>query len=79
MPHPRIDGANRRRQTGAALGENQLQGLAFQSAPVQISEQRLPDPSKLDREALQALLRAEHQERIATHQQFCGGRLRSSI
>jgi transposase len=30
----------------------------------------LPDLSKLDREGLQALLRAEHQERIATHQQL---------
>ena len=30
----------------------------------------LPDLSRLDREALQALLRAEHQERIATHQQL---------
>jgi hypothetical protein len=28
----------------------------------------LPDLSQLDREALQALLLAEHQERIATHQ-----------
>jgi transposase len=30
----------------------------------------LPDLSKLDREALRALLLAEHQERIATHQQL---------
>ena len=30
----------------------------------------LPDLSQLDREALQALLLAEHQERIATHQQL---------
>src|SRR5215471_13535799 len=30
----------------------------------------LPDLSKLDREALQALLLAEHKERIATHQQL---------
>jgi transposase len=30
----------------------------------------LPDLSKLDREALQALLLAEHQERVATHQQL---------
>lgn len=30
----------------------------------------LPDLSKLDREALQALVLAEHQERIATHQQL---------
>src|SRR5258707_13907112 len=30
----------------------------------------LPDLSTLDREALQALLLAEHQERIATHQQL---------
>src|SRR5215472_13744815 len=30
----------------------------------------LPDLSKLDRDALQALLLAEHQERIATHQQL---------
>jgi transposase len=30
----------------------------------------LPDLSKLDREALQALLRAEHQERIATQQRL---------
>ena len=30
----------------------------------------LPDLSKLDREELQALLLAEHQERIATHQQL---------
>ena len=30
----------------------------------------LPDLSTLDREALQALLQAEHQERIATHQQL---------
>ena len=29
----------------------------------------LPDLSRLDREALQALLLAEHEERIATHQQ----------
>src|SRR5215469_6996528 len=42
MPHPQIDGANGRRQTGAAVGENQLQGSAFQSAPVQISQQLLP-------------------------------------
>src|SRR5215472_274873 len=30
----------------------------------------LPDLSQLDREALQTLLLAEHQERIATHQQL---------
>ena len=30
----------------------------------------LPDLSKLDREALQTLLRAEHQERIATQQRL---------
>jgi transposase len=30
----------------------------------------LPDLSTLDREGLQALLLAEHQERIATHQQL---------
>src|ERR1700745_4376341 len=30
----------------------------------------LPDLSKLDREALRALLLTEHQERIATHQQL---------
>jgi transposase len=33
-------------------------------------EATLPDLSKLDREALQALLLSEHQERIATHQQL---------
>src|SRR5579862_9207656 len=42
MPHPRIDGANRRRQAGTAIGENQAQASALQSAPVQILEQRLP-------------------------------------
>ena len=31
---------------------------------------RLPDLSRLDRDALEALLLAEHQERIATHQQL---------
>src|ERR1700751_256685 len=30
----------------------------------------LPDLSKLDREALQALLLSEHQERIATHEKL---------
>ena len=30
----------------------------------------LPDRSRLDREALQALLLVEHQERMATHQQL---------
>ena len=33
-------------------------------------EPTLPDLSKLDRAALQALLLAEHQERVATHQQL---------
>src|ERR1700747_389896 len=31
---------------------------------------RLPDLSQLDREALQALLLSEHQERIATHEKL---------
>src|ERR1700731_705768 len=42
MPHPRIDGANRRRQAGTAIAENQAQGSALQSTPVEILEQRLP-------------------------------------
>ena len=42
MPHPRIDRANRRRQAGTAIGEDQAECLAFQSAPVKILEQRLP-------------------------------------
>jgi hypothetical protein len=36
MLSTRIDGAKRRGQSGTAVGENQLQGSAFQSAPVQV-------------------------------------------
>ena len=42
MPHPRIDGGNRRRQAGTAVGNDQAQLLAFQPAPVEISEQAFP-------------------------------------
>src|SRR5437870_10672505 len=42
MPHPRIDRANRRRQAGPTIGENQLQRLPFESAPIQILQQPLP-------------------------------------
>src|SRR5712691_6761343 len=42
MPHARINRANRRRQAGTAVGENQAERLAFQSAPIEIFQQRLP-------------------------------------
>src|SRR5439155_18743486 len=42
LPHPRIEGANRRRQAGAAVGENQSQRSALQPAPIEILEQGLP-------------------------------------
>src|SRR5438309_1133850 len=42
MPHSRIDGPNRRRQPGTAVGENQTQCSAFQSASVEILQQGFP-------------------------------------
>src|SRR5882724_1493594 len=42
MPHARINRANRRPQAGTAVGENQAESLAFQSAPIEIFQQRLP-------------------------------------
>src|SRR2546428_469891 len=42
MPHPRVDGANRRRQTSAAIGENQAQRSAFQSTSVEVFQQPFP-------------------------------------
>jgi len=45
MPHARINRANRRPQAGTAgTVENQAESLAFQSAPIEIFQQRLPDP-----------------------------------
>ncbi len=42
MPGPRIDGGDRRRQSGTTVGDDQLQVLAFQPAPVQVLQQPLP-------------------------------------
>jgi hypothetical protein len=42
MPHPWINGADGGRQAGTAIGQNQLQRSAFQSAPVQILKQGFP-------------------------------------
>ena len=42
MQDARVHGLDRRRQSGTAVGEHQLQLLAFQSPRVQIPEQPLP-------------------------------------
>jgi hypothetical protein len=42
MSHPRIDGWNRRRSTGTAVGDDQAELFAFQPASIQILEQSFP-------------------------------------
>ena len=42
MPHSRIDRPNRRRQAGTAVGDDQAEHSALQSAPVQILQQAFP-------------------------------------
>ena len=42
MQHPRVDGLDRGRQSGTAVGDDQQQLLALQSAPVQIFQQSFP-------------------------------------
>src|SRR5208282_6780558 len=42
MRHSGINGGNRRRQSGTAIGDDQAQLLAFEPAPIQIAEQAFP-------------------------------------
>ncbi len=42
MQHPRVDGLDRCRQSGIAVGQDQLQMFAFEPATIQILQQPFP-------------------------------------